>query len=93
MALFSGFSGYMVSGVHHGRNGEGQRHLPGHRPYPSQLVLPAGLSLTPFISILKPLGQRHSSAETSDKNLLNYFLLGFICLTRTALLINNSLDS
>lgn len=55
MALFSGFSGHMVSGVHHGRNGEGQRHLPGHRPYPSQLQLPASLSLTPLIPILKPL--------------------------------------
>lgn len=28
-------SGYLVGGVHHGRDGEGQRHLPGHRPYPS----------------------------------------------------------
>lgn len=28
-------SGHLVGGVHHGRDGEGQRHLPRHRPYPS----------------------------------------------------------
>lgn len=90
MALFSGFSGHMVSGVHHGRNGEGQRHLPGHRPYPSQLV---PLTDPIYFHLKTSLGQRHSSAETSNKNLLNHFLLGFTHLTRTVLLINNSLDS
>lgn len=35
-------SGHLVSGMHHGRDGEGQRYIPGHGsyPYPVDLWLP-----------------------------------------------------
>lgn len=53
VCVFSVFSGHLVSGVHHGRDGKGQRHLPGHRSYPSLLSssrsCPLFLKSSPFI--------------------------------------------
>lgn len=47
--LFSVSSGHLVSGVYHGRDGKGQRDLPGHWPYPSPLSLTLSPSIKPFI--------------------------------------------
>lgn len=73
--LFSAFSGHMVGGVHHGRDGKGQRHLPGHRSYPSQLWRPVCLPREPLLpSLILHLARRVSRRQLADpKHLLSHF--------------------
>lgn len=49
LLVFSVRSGHLVSGVHHGRDGKGQRHLPGHWPYPSLLSVSNFFHRSPYI--------------------------------------------
>lgn len=71
-------SGHLVGGVHHGRDGKGQRHLPGHRPYPSPILRPAS-RCSGFLFVVVFCGDHKGQFSLTQDNLLQAVNLQLNC--------------